>query len=167
MGSKVRKPKDQLKQEFVRVRVTSEHKKRLFRAATQSGLDLSSWLRSIGLREAAQILDERDAAQWFKRYNGKAPEKGGARKSMATRPKDWLEQTRKDWADHANQALARAGSRAWGSIYLGDTSILPLELVGANITMQSKGGQTWTTTVTAVLERSSEQVIVTNSGRPK
>ena len=30
---------------------------------------------------------------------------------MATRPKDWLEQTRKDWADHANQALERAGSR--------------------------------------------------------
>ena len=56
---------------------------------------------------------------------------------------------------------------AWGSIYLGDTSILPLELVGANITMQSKGGQTWTTTVTAVLDRSSEQVVVTNSGRPK
>ena len=49
--------------------------------------------------------------QWFRRYNGKAPEKGGARKSMTTRPKDWLEQTRKDWADHANQALARAGSR--------------------------------------------------------
>ena len=54
---------------------------------------------------------ERDAGQWFRRYNGKVPEKGGARKSMATRPKDWLEQTRKDWADHANQALARAGSR--------------------------------------------------------
>ena len=51
----------------------------------------------------------RDA--WFKRYNSKEPEKGGARKSMATRPKDWLEQTRKDWADHTNQALARAGSR--------------------------------------------------------
>ena len=51
---------------------------------------------------------ERNAAQWFRRYNGKAPEKGGARKSMATRPKDWLDQTRKDWADHANQALARA-----------------------------------------------------------
>ena len=56
---------------------------------------------------------------------------------------------------------------AWGAIYLGDTSILPLELVGANITMQSKGGESWTTTVTAVLERSSEQVIVTNSGRPE
>ena len=29
--------------------------------------------------------------------------------SIIARPKDWLEQTRKDWADHANQALARAG----------------------------------------------------------
>ena len=55
---------------------------------------------------------------------------------------------------------------AWGSIYLGDTSILPPDLVGARITMQSKDGQSWTTTVTAVLDRSSEQVIVTNSGRP-
>ena len=54
---------------------------------------------------------ERSREQWFKRYNSKEPEKGGARKSMATRPKDWLEQTRKDWADHANQALERAGSR--------------------------------------------------------
>ena len=56
---------------------------------------------------------------------------------------------------------------AWGSIYLGDTSLLPLELVGARITVQSKDGQSWTTTVTAVLDRSSEQVIVTNSGRPE
>ena len=55
----------------------------------------------------------------------------------------------------------------WGSIYLGDTSILPPDLVGARITMQSKDGQSWTTTVTAVLDRSSEQVIVTNSGRPQ
>ena len=54
---------------------------------------------------------ERNAAQWFRRYNGKAPEKGGARKSMATRPKDWLEQTRKEWADHANQALEQVGSK--------------------------------------------------------
>ena len=56
---------------------------------------------------------------------------------------------------------------AWGSIYLGDTSALPPDLVGARITMQSKDGQSWTTTGTAVLDRSSEQVIVTNSGRPK
>ena len=51
--------------------------------------------------------------------------------------------------------------------YLGDTSVLPSELAGAHITVQSKDGQSWTTTVTAVLDRSSEQVIVTTSGRPE
>ena len=64
------------------------------------------------ISERANDGIERSREQWFKRYNSKEPEKGGARKSMATRPKDWLEQTRKDWADHANQALARAGRRA-------------------------------------------------------
>ena len=63
------------------------------------------------ISERANDDIKRSREQWFKRYNSKAPEKGGARKSMATRPKDWLEQTRKDWADHANQALVRAGSR--------------------------------------------------------
>ena len=61
------------------------------------------------ISERANDGIERSREQWFKRYNSKEPEKGGARKSMATRPKDWLEKTRKDWADHANQALARAG----------------------------------------------------------
>ncbi|MDE7981757.1 hypothetical protein PZE18_27145, partial [Escherichia coli] len=34
---------------------------------------------------------ERPAAQWFKRYNGKTPEKGGAQKTEALKPKAWLE----------------------------------------------------------------------------
>ena len=46
---------------------------------------------------------------WFKRYNGQNPERGGARKSTATKPREWLEDTRESWADHANRALARAG----------------------------------------------------------
>ena len=50
------------------------------------------------ISERANDGIERSREQWFKRYNSKEPEKGGARKSMATRPKDWLEQTRKDWA---------------------------------------------------------------------
>ena len=54
----------------------------------------------------------------------------------------------------------------WGSIYLGDASALPSELVGANIVVQPRNDQSWTTAVTAVLERGSEQVIVTDSGRP-
>ena len=52
---------------------------------------------------------ERDAEQWFRRYNAKAPEKGGARKSRAAKAGDWLEKTRKAWEQTANRALKRAG----------------------------------------------------------
>ena len=57
-------------------------------------------------------------------------------------------------------------SGEWGSIYIGDTSELPSDLVGLTIVVQSRSGQSWTTTVTAVLDRNSGQVIVTDSGRP-
>ena len=53
---------------------------------------------------------ERTAETWFKRYNGKAPERGGARK-VSTASKEWLQSTREAWAEHANRALERAGSR--------------------------------------------------------
>ena len=52
---------------------------------------------------------ERSAEQWFKRYNAKAPEKGGARKSREAKAGDWLEKTRKAWEQTANRALERAG----------------------------------------------------------
>ena len=51
----------------------------------------------------------RSAEQWFRRHNPKAPDQGGAKKSEATKPKAWLEQTRARWAEQANRALARAG----------------------------------------------------------
>ena len=61
----------------------------------------------------------------------------------------------------------RLDNDEWGSIYLGDTSGLPSELVGLTIVVQSRSGQSWTTTVTAVLDRNSGQVIVIDSGRPE
>ena len=54
----------------------------------------------------------------------------------------------------------------WGSRYHGDTSRLPAELVGARIAVQAENGQRWTATVTAVLDRSPDQVLITDSGRP-
>ena len=61
---------------------------------------------------------ERDPEQYFKRYNGKAPEKGGARKgygehagqtlSLAERIDD-LKTLRTRWEDACNGALERAG----------------------------------------------------------
>ena len=53
---------------------------------------------------------ERSAGQWFKRYNGKNPERGGARKTTDTHRREWLQEIRQVWAQEANQSLARAGS---------------------------------------------------------
>ena len=51
----------------------------------------------------------RSPEQWFRRHNAKEPDQGGAKKSAATKPKKWLEETRASWAEQANHALARAG----------------------------------------------------------
>jgi uncharacterized protein (DUF1778 family) len=50
---KRRKPKGSRKEELIRIRVTSEQKTTLVDAATKKGLDVSAWLRSLGLQEAA------------------------------------------------------------------------------------------------------------------
>jgi hypothetical protein len=55
---------------------------------------------------------ERSAEQWFRRYNAKAPERGGAQKTDSLKPRAWLEQTREAWSNHANRALERAGQAA-------------------------------------------------------
>jgi len=51
---------------------------------------------------------DRPAKNFFKRSNKKHPEKGGAKKSTKFKPKNWLEQVRKDWSEMANLALKRA-----------------------------------------------------------
>ena len=53
---------------------------------------------------------DRTPETWFKRHNRANPERGGALKSRSTRPVEWLENTRKSWAEHANRALERSGS---------------------------------------------------------
>ena len=52
---------------------------------------------------------ERSAEHWFKRYNAADPEHGGARKSTALHPKEWLLETRAAWAAQSNAALREAG----------------------------------------------------------
>ena len=49
---KRRKPKAQRKEDSIRIRVTQEQKRTLTAAAERAGLDVSSWLRTVGLREA-------------------------------------------------------------------------------------------------------------------
>ncbi len=53
----------------------------------------------------------RDPEQYFKRYNGKAPERGGCRKDSAG-TEERLQATRQRWADVQNSHLARHGQVA-------------------------------------------------------
>ena len=116
----------------------------LTRLRTQRHINTSAWVRATlksALEGEGMLLD-----------TASAPTVSGA--------PPVLDAPLPGWRPH------RLDNGDWGSIYLGDTSALPSELVGANIVVQPRNGPSWTTTVTAVLERNSEQVIVTDSGRP-
>ena len=48
---KHRKPRTQRKEQSIRVRVTAQQKRALAERAQREGLDVSAWLRAVGLRE--------------------------------------------------------------------------------------------------------------------
>jgi len=48
-----RKPKADRKEYSIRLRLTGAQKETFTKAAEQAGLDLSGWLRSVAVREAA------------------------------------------------------------------------------------------------------------------
>ncbi len=56
-----RKPRSELKEETLRIRVTAVQKEALTRAAANAGLDLSAWLRILALR-AAGLLESKPRA---------------------------------------------------------------------------------------------------------
>lgn len=49
---KRRKPRQHRKEQLVQIRVTAEQKRIMTEAADRVGLDLSSWLRQLGLKAA-------------------------------------------------------------------------------------------------------------------
>ena len=61
------------------------------------------------ISERANDQLERSPEHWFKRYNAAEPEAGGAQKSTALKPKEWLLETRAAWAEQTNAALKEAG----------------------------------------------------------
>lgn len=67
----------------------------------------------VHLMFSGRMLDgiDRDADQFFKRYNAKNPERGGCRKESSgdARGPEWVKQVRADWQDVANRHLAAAG----------------------------------------------------------
>lgn len=77
------------------------------------GLHFKEGNPHVHLEFSGRKLDgiERDADQFFKRYNAKNPERGGCRKESSgdARSPEWVKQTRKDWEEIANRHLAAAG----------------------------------------------------------
>ena len=52
---KHRKPKDERKDEELRLRLTAAQKQAFTKAAQRAGLDLSNWLRSLAVREVGGV----------------------------------------------------------------------------------------------------------------
>ena len=130
-----------MKYKSILVRLTPDQHAAITRLRTERHINTSAWIRAT--------------------LNSALEREGVLIDSAATHtPAPGAAGPLPDWRPH----LLKSGE--WGSIYLGDTSGLPSDLVGLTIAVQAKNGKSWTTTVTAVLDRSSEQVIVTDSGRP-
>lgn len=50
-----RKPEEERKEQLLRVRVTAEQKRVLTTAAEKDALDVSSWLRNLGIARAREL----------------------------------------------------------------------------------------------------------------
>ena len=128
---------------LIQFRAEPELRQRLDRLRTERHLNVSAWLRSLLSRELDRELGpDIDPSQ------------------VPPSPAPVLQAPLPGWRPH------HLKDNSWGAIWQGHTSSLPAQLVGAKIVVQPRTGQPWTTTVTALLERSSGQVIVTDSGRP-
>ena len=55
---KRRKPKAERKELHVRVLLTQAQKRAVIEAATRSGQGVATWLRAVGLREAARLREQ-------------------------------------------------------------------------------------------------------------
>ena len=141
-----------MKYKSILIRLPPDLHDALTRLRTERHINISAWLRSLLTRE----LDRELGPDGDPPIPLPPPPPPSPKPLPSPSPAAPLS----GWRPH------RLANGDWGSIYFGDTSALPSELVGAHITVQLRDGQGWNTTVTAVLERSSEQVIVTDSGRP-
>ena len=55
---------------------------------------------------------------------------------------------------------------SWGGLYVGrNPKALPPDLVGLAITVRARSGKSWDATITEVLERTSDRILVRHSGR--
>ena len=143
-----------MKYKSLLIRLPADLHDALTRLRTERHINISAWLRSLLARELARELGpDRDPPTPLPPPSPLPPP------TPVPPPAPVVDAPLPGWRPH------RLDNGDWGSIYLGDPAVLPSELVGATIVVQSRNGQSWTTTVTAVLDRGNRQVIATDSGR--
>lgn len=105
------KPEEQkaLVQSYVEQLTTTKDGPLPYSYAIHKGHDKENPHCHLMISERAQDGRQRTAETWFKRANSRNPEQGGAKKSEALKPKEWLQEARKEWSQQANRALERAG----------------------------------------------------------
>ena len=105
------KPEEQkaLVQSYVEQLTTTKDGPLPYSYAIHKGHDKENPHCHLMISERAQDGHQRTAETWFKRANSRNPEQGGAKKSEALKPKEWLQEARKEWSQQSNRALDRAG----------------------------------------------------------
>ena len=141
-----------LRSALIQFRVEPELRQRLDRLRAERHINISAWLRSLLTRELDRELGP-DGDPPIPLPPPPPPRpKPPPSPSLAAPLSGWRPHHLKD------------GS--WGAIFQGDTAALPSELTGATIIVEARNGSSWTTKITAVLERQDDRVVVTHSGRP-
>ena len=120
------------------IRVSPETRQRLQGLRTQRHLNLGSWLRAL----TDEALDREFGPAATDANEPVAPVKAAPPEPIP------------GWTP------ARLKGGGWGARFQGDTRTLPTDLEGLTIAVETRSGDSWNATVTEVLERSADLVLV-------
>ena len=120
------------------IRVSPETRLRLQRLRTERHLNVGSWLRAL----IDQALDREFGTAPSAAEEPLAPVKAAPPVPLP------------GWTP------AKITDGVWGARFQGDTHALPDNLKGLTITVRTKSGKSWEATITEVVERSPDLVLV-------
>ena len=119
------------------IRVSPDTRQRLHRLRTERHLNVGSWLRAL----IDQALD---------REFGPAPHAAEEPLAPVKTPPDPIP----GWTP------AKVKGGVWGARFQGDTRTLPADLDGLTISVTASSGDSWNATITEVVERFPDRVLV-------
>ena len=122
----------------LQIRISPEARQRLQRLRTERHLNVGAWLRAL--------IDEA-----LDREFGPAP-------TDANEPAAPVKAVHPEPIPGWTPARLKGGG--WGARFQGDTRTLPTDLEGVTISVETRSGDSWSATVTEVLERSADLVLV-------